>query len=518
MIDRYRVLLGAGVLAGGMSAAMLAGAGVAAADDGSSSADSGAPSSARSGETKAGPNTKRAERAERAERSGRSERVESRRAAAAARADDDERDVDSEPAETETEEPGEAPRTETKPEPQTNPQPQPEAEPEVEDDPVESALVHSVETDLAAHDGAAVMRVASVENPWIGANAGWSQAMDVVNDALAKIYDFFTNTVQFLAGPLRAPFGSSVRAERSSLIIGNGVEVEADWYFPTNTKKPNGIIYFQHGMFATASFYSATAAYLAEKTKSIVVAPTLTWNLLDVDNYPLTLPETYRAIADLFIGDREALHASAKLAGYHGVLPERVVFSGHSAGGGTAVGVAGDYIERGGSNLAGVVMLDGSAFFGVMPSLLAKVPTSTPVYNLAADPSNWNAWGEMSYQLTQARPGQFTGVQIAGGRHSDSMQSASSRVQFLTYLTTGFTTPWNVATNEALAAGWISDLLRGTHTAQFYGLPGATLRIGWWRQPVEVLSERTVPVNLLRIFTCLFNPSTEGCGVNARVA
>ena len=36
MVDRYRVWLGAGFLAGGMSAAMLTGAGVATADDGAS--------------------------------------------------------------------------------------------------------------------------------------------------------------------------------------------------------------------------------------------------------------------------------------------------------------------------------------------------------------------------------------------------------------------------------------------------------------------------------------------------
>ena len=57
MVDRYRVWLGAGVLAGGVSAALLAGAGVAAADDGmSSSSDSGATSGSDGAET--GPKAK----------------------------------------------------------------------------------------------------------------------------------------------------------------------------------------------------------------------------------------------------------------------------------------------------------------------------------------------------------------------------------------------------------------------------------------------------------------------------
>ncbi|UXA18891.1 SPOR domain-containing protein [Mycobacterium sp. SMC-4] len=537
MVDRYRVLLGAGVLAGGVSAAMLAGAGVAGADSGGSSTDSGSGASAstRAGASTSGSQsgrgerTGRTDRTSRADRADRADRVQTRRAAA--QRTEDEREADPDPADSDRTDDnpvsGESQRptpTAVVPEPVEQPVPAREAAvvgtpaPAVEaeiDEPAESTFVQSIETDFSARDDAVVLHVAAVQNPWVGAANDVVKVLDVLNDIGTAVYNLYTRTMEFLAGPVRAPFGSKVRVERSTLVLGDSVEVKADWYFPTSTRRPTGIIYFQHGFLATASFYSATAAYLAEKTNSIVIAPTLTWNVFDIENYPLMLPHTYRAIGDLFIGDREALHASAALAGYNGRLPNRVVLSGHSAGGGAVVGAAGYLVDRGQTrDLAGVVMLDGAAFFGTMASALAKIPTSIPVYNLAAEPDSWNVYGEASYYLAKSRPETFTGLQISGGKHSDAMQSASPTVQFLAYLATGFSKPGNVAVSGTVAAGWIGDLLKGTHTAQFYGEPGSSLKIlaGWWRQSAEVLSVETISLSALHLlFTCLLNPSDTEC-------
>ncbi|BBX18591.1 alpha/beta hydrolase [Mycolicibacterium duvalii] len=517
---------------------MFAGAGVANAEGSASAADSGAPASSRTADSKAGSQDRRTESTSRADaRLDRAARVESRRAALRREPEpepDVERtDVEAGTAEAETpertsddvaapEEP--APSLpvgddEKKAQRVDDEVPADAADDEVPD---ESTFVQSIETDFSSRDDAVVLRASAAQNPWVGAANELAKVFDTLNDIGTAVYNLYTRTMEFLAGPLRAPFGSRVRAERSTLVLGDGVEVKADWYFPTSTRRPTGIIYFQHGFLATASFYSATAAYLAEKTNSIVVAPTLTWNVFDLENYPLMLPHTYRAIADLFTGDREALQASAKLAGYNGRLPDRVVLSGHSAGGGAAVGAAGYLVERGeADDLAGVVMLDGAAFFGTMATALAKIPTSIPVYNLAAEPANWNVYGEASYHLAKARPGEFTGLLLSGGKHSDGMQSASPTVQFLAYLATGFSAPGNVAVSETVAAGWIGDLLRGTHTAKFYGQPGSSLEIlaGWWRQEAEVLSVETIPLGSLhQVFACLLNPAAVDCRPAGRLA
>ena len=79
---------------------------------------------------------------------------------------------------------------------------------------------------------------------------------------------------------------------------------------------PERIIYLQHGFLARGVFYDYTAAYLAEHTNSIVVAPTLTSNIFATDGYWLGGDQMHRAVADLFFDDNDALLKSAQVAGY----------------------------------------------------------------------------------------------------------------------------------------------------------------------------------------------------------
>ena len=593
MVDRYRVWLGAGFLAGGMSAAMLTGAGVATADDGASAGSesqpaSGSKDSGESDRDASGPG--RAASSTGADKPGKHRKDDDADAESVSDGDDDvsvddgdlsdaDDQDDQDPDDLEQEitddgddEVGDHAVGEDAEAVPSQPSPSGESEvsaddsadaPESSDDataepdvdepstavpdtaagerPVEqadtpdaappsaesgqdagddavvtpavepSSFVTSVETDLGATDAAVVMRAAAVQAPWLQAVQGVAEMLDDIGTA---VYNFYTGAMQFLAGPVRAPLGSNVRVESSTLQIGD-VEVPADWYFP-DTDKPAGIIYLQHGFMATASFYSATAAYLAEKTLSIVVAPTLTWNIFDIDGYPLMLSRTHRAVADLFTGDRAALNASAQAAGYHKTLPSRLVLAGHSAGGGLAVGVAGYLADRDATgDLAGVVMLDGVGFGDHLSSDLAKIPRDIPVYNLAGEPYGWNDFGGASTDLAEARPGEFTGVLVNGGLHADAMQSSSPMIQFASYLATGFSKPWNVAAGEMLSAGWISDMLYGTHTARLYGAPGSMLNIftGWWMPSVAqvypVVHQYVGPLDVL--FTCLLNPGTVQC-------
>jgi hypothetical protein len=358
-----------------------------------------------------------------------------------------------------------------------------------------------------------VMKAAAASVP--GFEHAPQELIAFFNNVGSFVYNLYTSAMQFLGGPVRVPFGSNVRVERSTLTLGNGVVVPADWYFPDGDEPATGVIYFQHGFLASSAFYSATAAYLAEKTNSIVVAPTLTWNVFDTANLPLMLPETHRAVAELFAGDRAVLNASAQAAGYVGTLPSRVVLAGHSAGGGLAVGVAGYMAELGiADDLAGVVMLDGAGYLDYMSTNLAKIPHSIPVYNLAGEPGSWNTFGDANLRLAQARPGMFTGVLVEGGRHSDSMQSTSPMIQFAAYLATGFSSLRNIDVNEIFGAGWINDLFAGTHTANLYGAPGTTLTIvdGWWKTVAHILPTTYIELSFVdQVRACLLNPTTLIC-------
>lgn len=592
MGDRYRAWLGAGFLAGGFTAAVLAGAGVAAADDGQSngsgagaSTDSGGSdvsgrdnestsklgksASSTTSTTTGTPDTDRQSDDSRGERGTPSNVDDDPDEAEGADGLDDlsgtddaddpggdpgdggdgsessqasetlpsvdrgpeeanqDGDLVTEPSDpvlsevvsggdfTEPQETEDAPAEEIAEEVSELAEPALNSASEALAEPDIAADVTAFEADLPAREAAAVMRTTAAEVAWLRATP--PDLLAVLNDVGSFLYNAYTRAMTLLAGPVRAPFGSTVRVESSTLLLGDAVEVPADWYFP-DTDEPAGLIYLQHGFLATAAFYSATAAYLAEKTSSIVVAPTLTWNIFDTGNYPLMLPETYRAVADLFIGDRSALNASARAAGYGAALPDRVVLVGHSSGGGLVVGAAGHLAELGAiDDLAGVVMLDGVAYPDQFVSDLTKIPASVPVYDLAGEPYSWNDHGDALRRLAEARPGVFAGGVIKGGRHADTMQSSSPMVQLVSYLGTGFSLPWNVTASRVTASGWVNDMFNGTRTEQFYGAPGSSLSpfAGWGWSSIagaDVLPIDHEYVGRLDMFlSCLLNPASSAC-------
>ena len=499
MVDRYRVWVGAGVLAGGMSAALLTGAGVAAADDSSpatgasSSADGGddSPSNAprTTTETSTETSTKTSTKTQNASEDRSGERAEAtprkrpflnRGKHRALHNTNTDTDTDTDTAKDTTE--GTAKDTDTAA-PDTEalereaPEPEAPARTRLQRP---SAFAVETHTDLGSPDGAMVMKLAAAETP---APPTTPTLLDVIAKLSARFYDAYTDAMQFFAGPVRAPFGSTVRVESSTLTIAGHKEVPADWYFP-DTDEPAGLIYLQHGILANGSFYSATASYLAEKTSSIVVVPTLTWNPFDTGNYPLEWPSTGRAIAQLFAGDRAALTASAQAAGYDGVLPTRVVLAGHSAGGGL-IAMIGRYMTEAGDadDLAGLVMFDGVGTLSYLSADLAAIPQSIPVYNIGAAPSSWNWYGDTNRKLQGVRPGMFTGLTLAGGRHADGMQTTAPIVQYFAYLALGHSSPLDVMANRVLAAGWISDMFDGTHTDGLYDAHSSAWGVlaSWWR-------------------------------------
>ena len=296
------------------------------------------------------------------------------------------------------------------------------------------------------------------------------------------VFNVYGGLIRVFGGPPQLPRNSTVTVRSSTLEIdcGEGYEVPADWYVPAGAT-PERLVYLQHGFLAAGSFYSYTAAHLAESTNSIVVTTSLTSNFLACDGCWLGGSPMHRAVAELFADGNTALAASALAAGYSSTLLDgidKVALTGHSAGGGLVAGTAGYMVGNGsGDRLAGVVMLDGVGFGSVLPDALAKLPDDVPIYNLAGRSYFWNLSGSSNKALADARPGEFVGVRLIHGLHSDTMLGGNPLVQFSLYLVTGFSREQNIDAAEILNAAWLNDMFDGAKTSPYYGQPGEVLAI-----------------------------------------
>lgn len=280
----------------------------------------------------------------------------------------------------------------------------------------------------------------------------------------AAIFDTFGAVMRLVVGPPALPQSSTITVGTSTLRIG-GRPVDANWYFPAGV--PQGVVYLQHGVLANGPMYSFNAAYLAEKTNSVVVATTLTSNLFASDGFWLGGGPAQRAVAEFFLGNRDALTASALAAGYalrygHGsILPSMFVLAGHSLGGTTVSGAAGFYAEAvtDGStkiNLAGAILFDATAGT-VLPAALEKLnrlQCYVPLLEIGAPRNTLD-------MLTASRPQNFNGVVLNGGVHMDSMQGGNPLIEFVSHLFANFPQPQNPPATQILAAGWINDMFAG---------------------------------------------------------
>ena len=282
----------------------------------------------------------------------------------------------------------------------------------------------------------------------------------------------------------------------STLEIGNGKVVPADWYYPDTDQPPARLIYLQHGFLATGPMYSYTAAYLAEGTDSIVVAPSLTSNPFAADSFWLGGDGMHRAVADLFVGERVALTRSAVAAGYaenygldpaNAALPLQFALVGHSLGGGLVSGVAGYAVDNGAAaNLVGVILLDGVPSGDVLPNALTKLAAYEkseggryiPVRVIGAPTNFFNSSSNANQQLSEARPDRYNGVVLVEGVHMDAMQGGNPLIQFVAYLVAGFPQPEGPPAVQALAISWINDWFEGrTDVGDDDLVPGSTIDI-----------------------------------------
>ncbi|SCX21901.1 alpha/beta hydrolase [Mycolicibacterium fluoranthenivorans] len=303
--------------------------------------------------------------------------------------------------------------------------------------------------------------------------------LDAVGSAVLNVV---MGLIQFFAGPPVLPADAHVTVRTSTLRIpvAGGRTVTADWYFPDTDEPPTRLIYLQHGFGAVGSMYSHTAAALAERTHSVVVAPTITSNFLASDGAWLAGAPMQQAVADLFAGNRDALTASASAAAGHDVvLPTRFALVGHSAGGSLVMGAAAEMTENGAlADLTGIVLLDSVDMNGTVPHALSTLTGANyrPVMDISSERYVWNMFGTVGDELEDARPGQFNGVMLTGGRHIDGLYGGNPVIQAAEYLIAGVSAPKNVAAVQTVATGWINDLFAGTREG-YYPAPREAIDI-----------------------------------------
>lgn len=278
--------------------------------------------------------------------------------------------------------------------------------------------------------------------------------------------------------------GVKVGSSNLTIPVGSGSYTgAADWYFPTQadgTVKAQGVMLLQHGFLGSKSWYSALAKDLARQTNSVVVVPNVpSFPFFTCNGCTLSAVPMAQGVAALFADpNRTALTASAEAAGYHGVLPDEFVLTGHSAGGGLAAAAGGFYaarVDRADNDLLGVVMYDGVSSNGTFTGALTSLAASgIPIYQIAAPPQPWNANGKTTKDLVTLRPGQFVGVVLANGSHVDSLIGGSPIVDFFSQLIIKRSPAGNTQAVYTLANGWINDMYAGlgpTNGNGVYGQP-----------------------------------------------
>ncbi|CRZ16222.1 Lipocalin family protein [Mycolicibacterium neworleansense] len=310
-------------------------------------------------------------------------------------------------------------------------------------------------------------RTDKVPTAAIRTRATGQDSAPLVNIVGSLVFNVVGAALQVFSGPPALPPGSTVTVRTSTLDMpGTDQTVRADWYFPEDPDSATGVIYLQHGFMATGPMYSYTAAYLAESTNSIVVVPTLSSNLFDTDGEWIGGEPMQQSVADLFAEDRSELTASASAAAGHPVtLPAKFVLVGHSLGGMLVTGAAGRMVENGAvDDLAGIVLLDAVDTHNDMPDALDQLSGANyrPVLLISSERYVWNRNGTVGDELQAARPGQFNGVMLVGGRHIDGMTGGNPILQFAEYFIAGFSQPQNTEAVKTISAGWINDMFNGT--------------------------------------------------------
>ncbi len=248
------------------------------------------------------------------------------------------------------------------------------------------------------------------------------------------------------------------------------------WYFPMPDTSA-GLVWLQHGFFRANENVADLASKLA-RAGFVVVATTIPSleRGCNINNVTTFLPN-FAPLFGTVNQPGSALLASARSAAATlgrevPSLPERFVFTGHSAGGSAVTLVAKEFVTQFpavAARLQGLIVLDPvENLAGSMQSSLPAL-ASVPILTISAPPQACNAnTSGTSALLALGRS--FIGVELTSGSHCDAEGASGNPV--LCGLVCGPVRGENVGVLQILAVGWAADMLRDRTTSALY--PGGT--------------------------------------------
>ncbi|MFI0350266.1 hypothetical protein [Actinomadura sp. 9N407] len=256
----------------------------------------------------------------------------------------------------------------------------------------------------------------------------------------------------------------------------------ADWYLPAG--QPKGLVWLQHG-FVRANDHVADLAGKYASAGYLVFAPTLPsahWLGCTLQNIGNNT-EFLGNVADLFgkMADpsdklgRSFARAKADAGRPELTLPDKLVFSGHSAGGEAVTYVAGriraDH-PAAWSRVRGLVLLDPvKSFIGsnLNTGLDAMRGTGRTVRTISAPDGTCNNSGSGTDAVQAKVSGPFVGVRLTGGAHTDAEGASTDTVGTVAC---GTPKAANIAILQTFAGAWAKDAFDGTQTPAY--LPGGS--------------------------------------------
>jgi hypothetical protein len=259
--------------------------------------------------------------------------------------------------------------------------------------------------------------------------------------------------------------------------------VETDWYFPAGT--PRALVWLQHGFTESKDDWDETARKLAESgyltmATTLPTADIFGCTVSNVGNNTPFLNNVASMLAG--IGNPSSAigrsHADAATrAGRAGqAIPDKLLMSGHSAGGEAVLHVANRLRTNHAGTFArlrGLVLADPvSSFIGdnTGAALEGLSTTTVPIYSIAAPPYSCNSDQSGTAAVIAELPGRFHGAQITTGAHGDIFGGSANA---LGTATCGTPQATNVNAARVLMFGWFADMETGATTPAFY--PGGTV-------------------------------------------